>query len=106
MLKISRSRYIGKIVCNINKISKHFNRKSVERDKNYLRFEKLDKYIHKIETVSCKLQNHVFEQSAKEEISSICTDQKFLIVKIKKSVEAYNPITSYLTKTTKESVLP
>ena len=106
MLKSSRSSYIGKIVCNINKISKYLNRKNVERDKNYLCIKKLDKYIHKIETVSCKLQNHVFEQSAKEEISSICTDQKFLIVKIKKFVEAYNPITSYLTKTTKESVLP
>ena len=102
-LKSSRSSYIGKITCNINKISKYLNSKSAERDKIYLCIEKLDKYIHKIKTVSWELQSYVFEKSAKKYISEIYTDQKFRIIEIKKSVEAHNPIIPYLTKTTKES---
>ena len=103
-LKSRRSSYIGKITYNINKISKYLNSKSVERDKIYLCIEKLDKYIHKIKTVSCELQSYVFEESTKKEISDIYTDQRFQIIDIKKSVEAHSPIMPYLTKTTKESV--
>ena len=48
-LKSSRSSYIGKITQEINKISKYLNRKGVEREKIYLRIEKLDK-INPIQT--------------------------------------------------------
>ena len=48
------------------------------------------------------MQNYVFEESAKKEIFDIYTDQRFRIIKIKKYVEAHNPIMPYLTKT-KES---
>ena len=42
--------------------------------------EKLDKYIHKIKTVSYELQNYVFDDSAKKEIFDIYTDQRFRII--------------------------
>ena len=49
------------------------------------------------------MQNYVFEESAKKEISDSDTDQRFRIIEIKKSVEAHNTIMPYLSKT-KESV--
>ena len=81
-----------------NKISKYLNSKGAERDRIYLCVEKLDKYIHKIKAVSYELQNYVFEESAKKEISDVYIDQRLQIIGIKKSVEAHNPIMPYLTK--------
>ena len=81
-----------------NKISKCLNSKGAERDKIYLCVEKLDKYIQKIKAVSYELQNYVFEESAKKEISDVYIDQRLQIIEIKKSVEAHNPIMPYLTK--------
>ena len=81
-----------------NKISKYLNSKGAERDKIYLCVEKLDKYIQKIKAVSYELQNYVFEESAKKEISDVYIDQRLQIIGIKKSVEAHNPIMPYLTK--------
>ena len=81
-----------------NKISKYLNSKGAERDKIYLCVEKLDKYIHKIKAVSYELQNYVFEESAKKEISDVYIDQRLQIIEIKKSVEAHNPIMPYLIK--------
>ena len=76
------------------------------KDKIYLCIEKLVNYFLNIETVSCELRSHVFEESAKREISDYYTDQNFRIIEIKKSAEARNPIMPYLTKTKKQAILP
>lgn len=72
------------------KYQNYLNCNSVLTNNIYLGFENLDKYIHKINAVSCKLQVCIFEETAKGEISDIYSDQKFRIVEIKKSVEAHN----------------
>ena len=100
-LKSSRSNYIVEITCNINKISKYLNSKSVERDKIYLCIEKLDKCIQKFKAVSYELQNYVFEETTKKEISDIYIDQRLQIIEIKKYIEVHNPI-PYLTKNSKK----
>ena len=81
-LKSNRSNYIVEITCNINKISKYLNSKSVERDKIYLCVEKLDKCIQKIKAVSYELQSYVFEETTKKEISDIYIDQRLQIIEI------------------------
>ena len=100
-LKSSRSNYIVEITCNINKISKYLNSKSVERDKIYLCIEKLDKCIQKIKAVSYEVQSYVFEETTKKEISDIYIDQRLQIIEIKKYIEVHSPI-PYLTKTAKK----
>ena len=99
-LKGSRSSYIGKITSNINKTSKYINRKGIERGKLYLCIKNLDKYIHKIKTVSCELRSYFSRNLLKD----IYTDQKFWIIKTKKFALAHKHIMPYLTKTTKASV--
>ena len=102
--KSSRGSYIGKIACDINKISKYLNGKVLKGHKIYVCIEKLDKYILKIKTVSYWLQRYVSEKSAKKDICNIYTDQTFRIIEVKKFVEGPNPVMPYLTKTKKENV--
>ena len=90
-LKGSRSSYIGKITSNINKTSKYINRKGIERGKLYLCIKNLDKYIHKIKTVSCELRSYFSRNLLKD----IYTDQKFWIIKTKKFALAHKHIMPY-----------
>ena len=59
--KSSSGSYIGKIACDINKISKYLNSKVLKGHDIF--------YILKIKTVSCWLQRYVSEKSAKKKFA-------------------------------------
>ena len=86
--KRSRALYLGKIAQNINKIIN-----SITLDNQIIAIKeclyKMEKYLHKLKTVSQKMIELSTGKNETEPITLKVTEQEFRIIQIKKSIKNY-----------------
>ena len=92
--KYSRRTHVGKITENINKLTKYMNRGNKSSPEFEICLQKLEKYKHKIKTVSDSLIELTNNPDELHNISDIYTKQDFRVTGISKSVSSYNASSS------------